>query len=252
MPAGPASIDRRPYPGVHASASDGLLLEGLSAPLLARVEQSSCTTSYSAGAVIFQEGTAARGIYIVRRGHPALSLSSRSGKRLVLKSARPGDVLGLSACVLGKPHGATFESRGPCTLSFIPKHALLRLMRTDNELCFRVAQWLSEEVDRFCRGIDLVGLTRSAEQKLAAFFLQSFAERSTAPPLNGDSLHVHLTHQELSHRVGIARETVTRALRRLQCAGAIEIRGAELYFRDVALLRRIENGTKLRMVQRGT
>ncbi len=195
--------------------------------------------------MIFQEGTRAHGVYIVRRGHPALSLTSHSGKRLVLKSGRAGDMLGLSACLLGKPHAAALESHGPCTLSFIPKHAFVRVMRTDNELCFRVAQLLSSEVDQFCRGIDLMGLTRSAEQKLAAFLLQLFAETRPAPARNGDSLRLRLTHQELSHRVGMARETVTRALRRLRRANAIDVEGSNFIFRDIALLRRVEKGGRL-------
>lgn len=224
---------------------DGVFLDGLSEPLLARLERISCTIAYAAGAIVFQEGAPARGVYIVRRGQATLSLSSRSGKRLVLRSARPGDIVGLSACFLGKPHAASLEGRGPCTLSFIPKHAFLRLMRSENELCFHAARHLSAEVDRTCRDIDLIALTRSAEQKLAAFFLQWFEETNGAPPREGDSLRLRLTHQELSHRVGLARETVTRALRRLRQAEIIEIRGSVLRFRGLPVLRGIANGRKL-------
>ena len=228
---------------------EGVFLDGLSATSLERLERASGTTAYTRGAVIFHEGAPAHGVYIVRRGRPALALNSRSGKRLVLKSARVGDILGLSACLLGKPHAMSLESRGPCTLSFVPKHVFLRLMRADNELCFRAALHLSGEADHFCRGIDLMGLTRSAEQKLTAFFLQLFAETNAALPQSGDSIRLRLSHQELAHRVGVARETVTRALRRLRRAGAIELDGTALFFRDPALLRRIERGSRLRAPQ---
>ena len=59
-------------------------------------------TSYPQGAVLFVEGQAPRGVYMICRGEAKLSVVSQDGRTLILKIAGPGEVLGLSACVMNK------------------------------------------------------------------------------------------------------------------------------------------------------
>ena len=54
------------------------------------------------GAVIFIEGQAPRGIFMLCQGQAKLSLTSSAGKTLILRIAKPGEVLGLDAVVTGK------------------------------------------------------------------------------------------------------------------------------------------------------
>jgi len=54
------------------------------------------------GTVIFIEGQAPRGIFMLCQGQAKLSLTSSAGKTLILRIAKPGEVLGLDAVVTGK------------------------------------------------------------------------------------------------------------------------------------------------------
>ena len=51
------------------------------------------TLAHPAGATLFVEGQACRGIYILCKGRVKLSATSRAGHTLIFKIAQPGEVL---------------------------------------------------------------------------------------------------------------------------------------------------------------
>ena len=52
-------------------------------------------TAYPKGAVLFVEGQASRGVFVLCKGRVKLSICASDGKTLILKIAEPGEVLGL-------------------------------------------------------------------------------------------------------------------------------------------------------------
>src|SRR6201995_6031401 len=70
-------------------------------------------TAYPKGAVLFVEGQAPRGIFVLCKGRVKLSICATDGKTLILKIAEPGEVLGLSATVSGKAYELTAETIDP-------------------------------------------------------------------------------------------------------------------------------------------
>ena len=50
---------------------------------------------------MFHEGQCARGIFVLCEGRAKLAICSEAGKRLTLRIAAPGEVLGLSASLAG-------------------------------------------------------------------------------------------------------------------------------------------------------
>jgi CRP/FNR family transcriptional regulator, cyclic AMP receptor protein len=75
--------------------------------------------SYPEGAVLFLEGQAPRGIFVLCTGQVKVSLSARDGKTLILRIVEPGEVLGLSATVSGYPYELTAETMEPCQVNFV-------------------------------------------------------------------------------------------------------------------------------------
>ena len=74
-------------------------------------------TAYPKGAVLFVEGQAPRGIFVLCKGRVKLSICSTEGKTLILKIAEPGEVLGLSATMTGKPYQLRAETMDSCQIS---------------------------------------------------------------------------------------------------------------------------------------
>src|SRR2546423_15518691 len=73
------------------------------------IDRVSRSRIYPRGAVVFHEGTVARGVYVLSSGRAKISISSADGKKLIMRIAGGGEVLGLYAGLTGKPFEATAE-----------------------------------------------------------------------------------------------------------------------------------------------
>src|SRR5580692_12481627 len=70
------------------------------------LEQEAITTTYPTGAVLFAEGQAPRGVFMVRRGKVKLSICGSDGRTLILRIVDTGCRMGVAAVVWGRPYVA--------------------------------------------------------------------------------------------------------------------------------------------------
>ena len=94
------------------------------------LEKIKYASAFPQGAVLFVEGQAPRGVYIVCAGRVKLTTTSRDGKTLILRIAQAGEVLGLHGTVSGKPYELTAETLQPCQLDFIKRDDFLSFCKT--------------------------------------------------------------------------------------------------------------------------
>ena len=130
------------------------------------------TASYPAGAVLFVEGQAPRGIYMLCKGRVKMSTTSAEGKTLILKIAQPGEVLGMHATVSGTPYEITAETGQPCQLNFIKRDDFLRFLQDHGDACLKAAQHLSKDCQSAYQQIRSLGLSHSAPERLARLLLE--------------------------------------------------------------------------------
>ena len=127
--------------------------------------------AYPKGAVLFMEGHAACGIFAVCSGQVKLSTSSREGKAIILKIAEAGELLGLPSTLSGKPYEVTAEVSEQARVNFIPRATFLHFLQANPEAVIQVAQLLTDGHYAGHEVIQSLGLSRSASEKLARFFL---------------------------------------------------------------------------------
>ena len=197
-------------------------------------------SAYPKGAVLFAEGQTPRGIFILCKGEAKLSICESEGKTLILRIAEPGEVLGLSATVSGKPYELTAETLVPCQTAFVKREDFLRFLGQHSVACFRVAEQLSEKYTTACHEIRSLGLSHSAVQKLAKLLLDWSARNGTARK-DESRLKLALTHEEMAEMIGTTRETVTRMFSQLKKQQIVNAKGATLFIRNKAALERIAN-----------
>lgn len=213
----------------HCEARDGDYFCSFSTPALRSFEKISFTATFPKGAVIFVEEQAARGIYVLCRGRVKLSVNSSDGKTLIVRIAEPGEVLGLSSTVLHKPYQVTAETLEPCQLKFVKAEDFLQFLQKDADVCFRVAQQLSEEYNQACREIGSLGLSHSAAERLASLLLDWASTDGSAAR---QPVRLTLTHEEMAQMIGTSRETVTRLLGKFKQRQLIQLRGSSLLVRN--------------------
>ena len=112
-----------------------------------------------------------RGIFILCSGRAKLTTSSSEGKTLIVKIAEPGEVLGISATILGKPYEVSAETIEPAQLNFIKRDDFLKFLNTNAEACMHTAQQLSEKYHSAQREIRSLGLSQTTSEKLAKLLL---------------------------------------------------------------------------------
>jgi CRP/FNR family transcriptional regulator len=203
-------------------------------------ENIKCATAYPQKAILFVEGQLPRGIFVLCKGRVKLSINSPSGRTVIVKLVEPGEVLGMSATISGKPYQVTAETIDPCQVNFVKRDDFLRFLKDDVEACFKVAEQLSEKYHNACKEAGSLGLSHSAAEKLAKLLLEwSFK--------NGEShkteprLKLRLTHEEIAQMIGTSRETVTRLFAEMKKRQIVRSTGSTLVIRNAAALRDIAN-----------
>ena len=185
------------------------------------------TSTYPKDAVLFVEGQSPRGIFVLCKGRVKLSICAPDGKTLIMKIAEPGEVLGLSATVSGKPYELTAETVGPCQVNFVKREDLLRLLREHNEACLRVAEQLSDKYNAACHEIRSLGLSHSAAEKLAKLLLD-WSSKAGESAKKEPRFKMALTHEEIAQMIGTSRETVTRLFAELRKRQIVHSKGSTL------------------------
>lgn len=118
------------------------------------------TQEHPKGTVLFSEGQPAAGIFLLGSGAARLSVCSSRGEKLVLRVARPGEILGLSANVSGKCHEVTAELTAASRVTFIRRKDFLRFLKEHPEACLQVVHMLSNDVHAAYDRVRAIGMGR--------------------------------------------------------------------------------------------
>jgi CRP/FNR family transcriptional regulator len=186
---------------------------------------------YPRGAVLFVEGQAPHGVYVLCRGRAKLYTCSADARVLITDIAGPGDVLGLSAVVSGRPYEVSARALDACRLRFIGREEFLRMLDERAGVAAHATRQLSFNYRTAHRQASLLGLAHSAARKLASVLLEHRA-LGGACDVHGAGGDLALTHEEIGQLIGASRETVTRLLGDFKRKSLIEVAGATLRVRD--------------------
>jgi CRP/FNR family transcriptional regulator, cyclic AMP receptor protein len=189
------------------------------------------------GAVVFVEGQMPRGIFVLCQGRAKLSTTSREGKTLILRIAKPGEILGLQAVITAKPHELTAETMQPSQLNFVSQEEFLGFLRVHGEACLHAAQHLSRDCQGAYDVVRSIGLSSSVSGRVAKFLLISATDGIVTKGVLRAKLA--LTHEDIAQLVGTSRETITRTLSEFRKREIVELQGSTLIIHDKRALERL-------------
>jgi CRP/FNR family transcriptional regulator len=119
------------------------------------------------GALLFAEGRPPRGVYILGEGRAKLSICSEGGKRIMLRVAGPGEVLGLGATLSGEAYEVTAELMDSAAVIFVKRKDLLKYLRNHPPVCMDVVRRLSDDLHGAYERVRSVGLNRARKTRAA-------------------------------------------------------------------------------------
>ncbi len=224
--AGPLLIGRRSYPALSPEAwSD-----------LQRIRHMSAVP---AGATVFVEGQACRGVYILCKGRAKLTIANSEGKTLIVRIVGPGEILALNPCLTGGCYDTTLETTRPTEFAFVHARDFLQLLSEHKDISCLAGEQLIRDCREAYELVRSVGLAQNATERLARFLLQWAAESRTSD--GAHRLRNRFTHDEIGQMIGTTRETVTRTLSLLRRDHVIEFSGSGMLILDVTALQHMVN-----------
>ena len=174
--------------------------------------------SQPANKVLFSETQENSGVMVVVEGEVKLSINSSDGRRLSLRIAKAGEMLGLSSTLSGNAYEMTADTLYPAKIAHISRQTFLHFMARHPEVYEAATREISRSFNLACEQLRMVGLSTSVPERLARLLLgwsdeapqQKTAE--TPKQETGARCRVSLTHEQIGEFIGASRETVTRTL----------------------------------------
>jgi len=184
------------------------------------------SSSIASGIALFHEKDESCAVHFVLDGEVKLSMNSAEGKRLTLRIARKGEVVGLASALSGRLRQMTAETLYPAKIASVRRSDFLDFLARRPEAYPLVTEELGRSYNLACDQLRTVGLSSSAPEKLARLLLHW--SESGQDTECGTRCRLPLTHLEIGEFIGASRETVTRILSTFKSRRLIVFDGATL------------------------
>lgn len=166
------------------------------------------------GHVIFLQGEAVAGLFVVESGEVKVSRISKEGREHIMRIVQAGDTFNDVAALDGGPNPATCTVRVAAVLWKITRDDLKRVAIRYPELAWALIESVASRARYLVGLVEDLGM-RSVRGRLANLLLLE-AQTSTE-----DAVPRLFTQEEMASRLGTVREVVGRALRGLANDGII-------------------------------
>ena len=185
---------------------------------------------YAKNQVLFFEGDPAEEIFVLKMGAVKLSRLSSDGKELILGFLGPDDIFGEDSAFSGENYSVTATAlKETCTLVFT-KANMERIFLRNPSMALKVIESLSKKPTQYTNQVTDMAF-RNARGRLASTLLRLSSEYGKAT-IDGVSIDLPLTHQDLASIASLSRPTVTNLLLDLKKKGLIKTCRRHIVLKD--------------------
>lgn len=201
------------------------IYSGLSEEERAAIAQQCRWQRFQAGQEIIAHNEPSLEVYFLVEGMARVIIYSFTGKPVIFRDVRPGEVFGEFAAIDAGPRSATVEATTDCVTASLRPDAFWESLLSHPLVARSAMEWLTSQV-RALTGRVLEFSTLAVRNRLHAELL-----RLARDDIQGDGTAIIYpvpTHAELASRISTHREAVTREMSRLNRSGLIERKGDRL------------------------
>lgn len=207
------------------------LFAGIAEAQLLALLDGATTATYSEPTLLFSQGDTADRFFVVLEGRVNLFALTDRGDQTIIEVCDKGWTFAEAAMFSSGKFPLNAEVGAGSRLLCISVGPFLKRLSENRALCFIMLSALAKRQRHLLNEIaDLKG--KSPVQRLGGFLLDlAGAEQGSV------GVRLPVTKTVLASRIGIAPESLSRAIARLRSVG-VEARGRDLIITDVAALRR--------------
>lgn len=214
--------------------------ENLSPELQNLLDSISTMKKIDKGSYLFQEGTEAQHIYIIKSGLVQISKLTADGKELILRICRDRDFIGELTLFTDNPKyllSAKVLEAAEVFVINIDQLEKKLILNQNSELTFEFMKWMSNHMRKFQSKIRdlLLNGKKGALYSTLIRLSNSYGIQQES----GVLINLSLTNRELAKFCDSSRESVNRMLVELRKLNVISInKSSKILIKDIAYLRK--------------
>jgi CRP/FNR family cyclic AMP-dependent transcriptional regulator len=187
--------------------------------------------TFSPGQILFSEGEACKGLYIVVSGRVRIFKTSLNGREQVLAIEGPGASVAELPVFDGGTYPASASAVEGTQALFVSRADLRAICLEKPEVALKLLQVVGKRLRRLVGIIEELSFT-TVRHRLISWLLRQAKSEGHATE-RGVMFSLNASHQELAAQIGTVRELVSRNLARLQAQSFIEMDGREITILDL-------------------
>lgn len=185
--------------------------------------------SYPRGTAIIAAGDTTDSLYVVISGRFKVMISDDEGREVILAILGPNEYFGEMGLIDDHPRSASVVAIEACEVLALSKRDFKKCLEDNFEMTMTVMRGLVKRL-------------READQKIGSLALMDVYGRvarlllEVAETIDGQKVVTKkLAKQDIAKMIGASREMVSRVMKDLQAAGAIEVRAGSIFLKDSIL-----------------
>jgi len=218
------------------------LFQQVSRQHFAEVVRQARTLHYGRGQIVARRGELVPGLLAVAYGMVKLTLRGASGAERVLRLVGPSQTFGEVALFRQQPLPLDAVAVVDTGLVLVPAATLLALIDSDAHFARGLVASLCQRIHAMVSDFEAVSM-HGATERLAAY-LQSLADSPQAA-----SVTLPAAKKLIAARLGMTKETFSRALRELARDGLVRVAGRNIALLDRERLARAGHGAYVDLSQ---
>lgn len=187
--------------------------------------------------IIYYEGDAISGIYLILSGRIKAIKLSEDGRELVTGMYGPEEYLGIQAMLSSDQYNETTEAVDDTTVCLLPKDTVKQLLDNYTDIGQKFIKILSSNLIE--KEEQLLQLAYHSVRKRMAEILLRLAKQQNNSADN--NIQIRISRDDLASMAGMATETVSRTLSDFKDEGIIEKKGSVIQIVDSLKLQRMKN-----------
>jgi CRP-like cAMP-binding protein len=193
-------------------------------------------SNYKKGEPVFREGEKSRGLAIMVTGKAKLFRTGVGGREQILKMLKPMDLTGYRSLFSDNLWPASSTALEQTTFCILEKTSLIKILKKNSELSFRLCKHLSDEL--VWTNNRIVSLT---QKHVRGRIAESLILLRDTYGFENDmkTIKVLLSREDLAHLSNMTTSNAIRTLSNMAAEGIIGIKGKRIAILDNSALEHI-------------
>lgn len=219
------------------------LFAGLKEEDLKRIRAIASLRQIGKKEILFSDGEAAKGFYVILSGKVKLYKVSPEGKEQILHVVSAPDAFAEAALFLEGTYPAFGEALTDCQLLFFPKRDFLQLIEKNPQLSINMIVTLSHYLKRFAGLIEELSLKEVSSR--IAKYLVDLSLKLSKEGKSSKEVELDLSKTQLALKLGTISETLSRTLAKMKAKGIIDVKKNRIIILNREALEELASGLKM-------